>query len=268
MSLVETINALSLRRCGRIPDWKNPTGYNDLIHWLKVHDQRPEHIIACDKVAVREMVWAQAGSSVLIPASIGWPPAILPGVVKCSHDSGSAVVIGEPADIAPALQRLNARLAKPYGAEKGEWAYQFVEPRIIAERLLAGQIIDYKFHCAHGQVRWVQVIWDRASAKPREAIFTPDGKLTTLHMDDKMRHAPDASKHPGPEAWEALTELALKLAAGWRYVRVDLYWCEARPWFGELTFWPKAGCYRTRDEPTFGKMLGLDLSERREPIIC
>jgi hypothetical protein len=118
----------------------------------------------------------------------------------------------------------------------------------------------------HGKPAWVQVIWDRASGRPREAIFMPDGSLTDLHMDDKMIHAPTG--HPGRKAWAALTALAETLAEGWRYVRVDLYWSGGKALFGELTFWPRAGCYGSKDEPIFGELLAIDLAEKREPVVA
>jgi hypothetical protein len=82
-----------------------------------------------------------------------------------------------------------------------------------------------------------------------------------------MVHDPVAKVFPGGRAWDALTSLAGRLADGWRYVRVDLYWSMGRAWFGEMTFWPLAGCYMTKDEPRFGEMLKLDLSSCFDPIV-
>lgn len=265
--LESVVNKLCEQRLGRRPNLDNPTGYNDLIQWLKLHDQRREHITACDKWAARDYVAGLAGEDCLIPARIGIAPDWFPAVVKCSHDSGSARRAETEADLTRAHLTLAPRLSRPYGAEKGEWAYQFVPPRLITEQSLPGPIVDYKFHCSHGLVRWVQVIADRASGKPGETILSPAGSVLPLHMDHKMRHRPDAAAFPGAEAWEALTGLAEKLAAPWRYVRVDLYWSQGQAWFGELTFWPLAGCYLTADEPRFGEMLDLDLTERFEPIV-
>jgi hypothetical protein len=264
--LEATIRALCLSRIGREPDLDNPQGYNDKIQWLKLHDQRPEHVTACDKWAVRDWVAERACPDVLIPAEPGLTSDRFPYVVKCSHDSGSAVRVDNAMQAARAYRHLAPRLARPYGVEKGEWAYQFVSPRIIAERALPEPVVDYKFHCVHGKPAWVQVIWDRASGRPREAIFMPDGSLTDLHMDDKMIHAPTG--HPGRKAWSALTALAETLAEGWRYVRVDLYWSGGKALFGELTFWPRAGCYGSDDEPIFGELLAIDLTEKREPIVA
>jgi hypothetical protein len=264
-SLLETINQLCLDRLGREPNLDSPAGYNDLIQWLKLHDQRPEHIVACDKWAVRKMVRAKADC--LVPARLGATLEWSKRVLKCTHDCGSVQFVRTFNEQVAAQAVLKDCLARPYGVEKGEWAYRFIKPQIMTEKLLERGITDYKFHCSHGKVRWGQIIAERAHEDgPRETILAPDGSPTGLHMDQNMRHVPDGA-YPGDEAWEKLTELAELLAAPWRYVRVDLYWSRGKAWFGELTFWPLAGSYTTADEPKFGEMLQLDLTERFEPIV-
>lgn len=263
MALRETIDALCRDRLGREPNLDNPTGFNDLIQWLKLHDQREEHIRACDKWAVRQMVPEKH----LIPAKLGISVKWKHRVLKCTHDCGSVHIVSSVSEQVAAQKALKEYLARPYGVEKGEWAYALAKPRIITERLLERGITDYKFHCSHGQIRWAQVIGERGHEEgPRETILAPDGQVLPMHMDQNMRHIPEGA-YPGDEAWEKLTGLARKLAKPWRYVRVDLYWSQGKAWFGELTFWPLAGCYMTDDEPKFGAMLELDLSEKLKPIV-
>lgn len=265
--LRETIEALCIARLGRWPNLDQPQGYNDLIQWLKLYDQRPDHIVCCDKWAARDWVAERAGEDVLIPATLDWPPIRLPAVAKCTHDSGSARLISTDAELPRALEKLNARRARKYGVEKGEFAYALIAPRIIVEDILPDPIVDFKFHCSHGKIRWVQVIFDRASGHPHETILTPDGERTVFHMDDKMVSVPSADVYPGDEAWSRLCGLAVRLASGWRYVRVDLYWAWGRALFGEMTFWPRAGCYNSKDEPLFGHMLQLDLTYKFPPLV-
>ena len=262
MTLRETVNQLCQKRLGRLPDLESPKGYNDKIQWLKLHDQRKEHITACDKWAVRQMVPEQH----LIEARLGLAPDLIPGFVKCTHDSGGTMKVESDLDSQRAHLALAPRLSQSYGVTKGEWAYQFVPPRLMTERLLELNITDYKFHCSEGEIRWVQVIHDRARAV-KETILQPSGRSSGLHMDQNMRHCPDAPVYPGGDAWTELTGLARKLAAPWKYVRVDLYWSQGQAWFGELTFWPLAGCYRTKDEPVFGDLLVMGL-DKREPIVA
>ena len=262
MKLREQVDALCLKRLGRKPNLENPTGYNDKIQWLKLYDQRKEHITACDKWAVRDTVPKKH----LVPARLGVSPEWMPAVLKCSHGSGGTRIVNNEGELARAQQELVGRLLQPYGIPKGEWAYQFVTPRLFTERLLEPNITDYKFHCVHGKIAWVQVIADRRNGA-KETILAPDGRATWLHFDHNMRHAPDAKVFPGDLAWFELTQLAQKLAKPWRYVRVDLFWSDGRAWFGELTFWPLAGAYRTKDEPAFGELLDIDLTQKREPIV-
>lgn len=268
LSLEDQINALCRNRLGRLPNLVNPRGYNDVIQWLKLYDQTPEHVIACDKYAVREWVAERVGEGVLnrllYVADEPLEGVPTPYMLKATHDSGSTYKIRQEADLVEAIPKLREKLGRVYGAHKGEWAYSFVKPRVIAEELMPEPIIDYKFHCTHGKVRWVQVIWDRDSGQPKEAIFLPDGTLTDLHMDHKMVHAPGV--YPGDDEWSELTEVAETLAEGWRYVRVDLYYVMGVK-FGELTFWPLSGSYKTDDEPTFGRMLEIDLSHKRKPLV-
>lgn len=266
--LTEAVKAISRSKLGRGPDLENPSGYNDKIAWLKLHDQRPEQITACDKWAVRDMVEAAVGPEVLIPATRVYPPRRLPCVVKATHDSGSSSLVRSEADMPAADQRLRTCLGRTYGVNTGEWAYRFVTPKVIVERLMSEKPVDYKFHCSDGRVLWVQVIWNRHTGKASEAILLPDGSVTALHMDEKMTHNASPTNYPGDRAWSALSALARRLSEGWRYVRVDLYWFHGSPYFGELTFWPRAGCYRSNDEPVFGDMLDIDLTTKLPPIVA
>ena len=266
MTIREEIDSICKTRLGRLPNLENPSGYNDKIQWLKLFDQTEEHIAACDKFACRELVAGIAGDAVLVPLLYEGPRYRMqkrfPHFAKCSHDSGSACRVDNPAQTTAVIARLNKYLAKPYGHGKGEWAYRLIAPRrVLVEDAIPCRGIDYKFHCTDGEIRWVQVINERgAKGGPAETIYWPDGEVSKLHLDHQMRHVESDIAHPGDYAWASMSELAEMLAAGWRYVRVDLYWANEQAYFGELTFWPLAGCYKTKDEPTFGEMMPIDFS--------
>lgn len=261
--LIDEINALYLSKFGRLPNLENPTGYNDIIQWLKLHDQRHEQILACDKWMARILAPRYARID-LLGAGDCLPEFHYPYFIKTTHDSGTSFMVKDKIDLLAAKPKIMQSMARTYGIGKGEWAYRYITPMIIAEEYIPEAATDYKFHISGGIVRWVQVIWDRGK-HTKEAIFSDDGKVMSLHMDDKMVHTPDQSKYPGDAAWEQLTKLALMLAEPYRYVRVDLYWA-GKPLFGELTFWPRAGCYKSKDQQLFGEMLEMDLSYKLEPI--
>lgn len=260
------IDAFCLQQLGRKPNLDAPTGYNDKVQWLKLHDQMPEQVACCDKYAARDYVAAAVGPEYLLDCyQVADRFTDLtfraPCVVKATHDSGTVAAIRSASDWSRAAPRFAERMARPYGVEKGEWAYARIKPRAMVERLMPDPIVDYKFHCVGGRVAWVQIISERASGSPLEAITDPDGARLSLHFDENMRHA--TAQPPIPATWQTMRDVAIALSRPFRYVRVDLYSSEGRVYFGELTFWPKAGCYRTKDEPRFGAMLNIDMSFKR-----
>lgn len=251
----EIVEARYLYRTGRAIDLDNPRGYNEKIQWLKVNDQMPEMIVCCDKLAVRAHV-SPTPEVFDVAETFEELPYRAPVMVKASHDSGSVALVVDEASWQRAGKRIRRGLARTYGVISGEWAYQHVPPRCFTERVLPGPVVDYKFHCVSGEIRWVQIISERNTGHPLEVIVDRQGRPMGLHLDHEMRHG---TQSPLPDDWDRLAEKAEVLAKPFRYVRVDLY---AGGWFGEMTFWPKSGFYRTRDEPVFGDMLDFDMFVR------
>jgi hypothetical protein len=250
-------------------DLNDPRGYNAKLQWLKLYDQMPEHIACCDKIAVREYVAERIGSQYLIDlyAVTNDVDALYrkpPFMAKTSHDSGSARAVLSAADWPEIRQHLRKRFKRAYGVEKGEWAYAHIRPQYLSERLLTLPVTDYKFHCCNGSVKWVQIISEREAVRPVEVNVDRRGLPTGLHLDHKFRCSHEAPKLPAN--WKEMTGIAKRLSGPFRYVRVDLYSVKGRTYFGELTFWPRAGFYRTDDEMAFGELLDFDMSFKREPV--
>ena len=258
MTLKQEIENLCLKKLGRLPDIDNPQGYNDKIQWLKLYDQSQDQVTCVDKLAVRDWV-AQRDKDCLIPLTDSFP-----AIWKCTHNSGGAIVVGDSSQATGAYNRLSKQLARLYGSGKGEWAYLYVKPQIIKETVLSDNT-DYKFHCVNGKVRWIQIIWGRQNAKPYECIMAADWKPTGVQMDEKMLKA-NFTTLPPENARKRLISLAETLAQGWKYVRVDLYWSDNKAWFGELTFWPRAGCYKNDSDHLFGTLMNFSLDKKR-PIV-
>ena len=263
MSNLETeIRTLCQRQLGRDPVLTRPQGYNDKIQWLKLHDQRPEHVVCCDKLTARDWIAERVGKELLVPLIDDQYPRI----IKPSHWSGGVHKVADSKEWMTAMQALKPLMTKRYGIGKGEWAYRMIPDPAIVQEVVLESPTDYKFHCSQGRVAWVQIIAERGTPGFRETITDSDGSVLPLHMDEKIRHAPDDRYHPGAAALREMVGIAEQLAAGWQYIRVDLYWSGGRPYVGELTFWPRAGCYKSADEPVFGRMLKLDLRRKRKPI--
>lgn len=269
---VAVVNDHCSRTIGVLPNLDSPRGYNDKINWLKIYDQMYEQVICCDKLLARAYVAERVSSDCLLKVYQVFRSVddidvtLLPEryVLKSNHDSGSVYPVTDNKALARAKRKLRRRVKSAYGIENGEWAYSHIVPCVFAEEYMTAPIVDYKFHCCKGDIRWVQIISERSTGKPRETIVDENYARLPLHMDHKMVY--DKKVPSQPATWEGMKTLARALSMPFRYVRVDLFQHSDRPVFGELTFWPLSGCYKTKDESVFGTMLNFDTSFRRPTI--
>jgi len=271
-SLYDIVISFYEKEFGRLPDLKNPRGYNEKIQWLKLYDQMPEHTVCCDKLLARGYVAQKAGSQCLLEVyqvargvdGINFDKLPKDYVLKTNHDSGTVNIVRNRKGLIKAKKNMRKKVGKLYGYAEGEWAYTHVYPYVFAEEFMNDEIVDYKFHCSFGEIKWVQIISDRDSGKPTEVITDEHLEVMGLHFDHKMTHTRVLPEQP--ECWEEMVEIAKKLSADFKYVRVDLYNYKGRAIFGELTFWPLAGAYKTADEPKFGELLDILTETRRPPL--
>jgi len=260
MSIREEAFNRYYKKFGEYPDLDNPRDYNEKIQWLKIYDQDPLQVTLCDKLAVKDWVAGVIGDQYVIPHYDGYP-----AVWKTNHGSGGNEFVDSKKDSKEALDRLQKRLTKKHGTKKGEWAYRFIKPQILKEKRLDVNV-DYKFHCVEGNVKFMQMVWDR-NKYGKECLFDDQGNLTDLQIEPRNEHVMRELICSKDEFFK-LKEIALKLAKGWKYVRVDLYWSEGQPWFGEMTFWPAAGCLpRHKDIEKLGELLNFDRTTTKPQVI-
>lgn len=242
------------------PDFDNPRDYNEKVQWLKLYDQDPLQVTLCDKVAVKDWVSNTIGNQYVIPHFDGYP-----SVWKTNHMSGDAEFVESAEDEEGALTRLTNRLRKKHGMKKGEWAYRLIKPQILKECKLELNT-DYKFHCVNGEVKFVQMIWDRTHYG-KECTFDSDGNPTDLIVEPRNQHVKQ-DLLCSQDNFNELKSIAKKLSSGWKYVRVDLYHSNEQPWFGEMTFWPASGCFpRHKDIKKLGRLLDFDRTTIKPKVI-
>jgi len=259
---------------GKWPDLKCPQTFNEKIQAAKLYDRNPLYTKLVDKAAVKDWVASRVGAGYVIPTLGAWESfdAIdfdaLPGsfVLKCTHDSGSVVVVRDKAgfDRAAASARLSAALRRDYSRSNREWPYRGVPRRIIAEpylKDLEGCTDDYKFFCADGKVRFLFVATGRGGG---------DAATRFDFFDPLWNHLPLTNGHPNadivparPDNFEEMKALASRLSEGLPFVRVDLYNIDGRILFGEFTFshW---GGFKPFDPPEWDLKLGQMISGQWE----
>ena len=178
-------------------------------------------------------------------------------VLKCNHGSGMNIIVRDKSklDIRFAREKLRAWMRTDHGMIFFEKLYCDIPRRIIAEKFIEvdGDTPDYKFHCFDGKPMHCQFMTGRFS-KLHQSFLDLKWELTPYHLMDYPRHE-DQTNLPCPKNLEKMIDLAKKLSADFKFVRVDFYEIDGRIYFGELTFIPAAG-FAFYDPPEWNLRLG------------
>lgn len=221
-------------------DLRRPVRFTELVQRRKLVDRDPRMPHLVDKVAVKAFVRDRIGANWVTPTL--WHGSELPQeapwqrpfVVKSRHGCNQRRFVRDGGDDWSQVRTAAERWMRGrYGAWLAEWAYAEVPRRLLVEPFVgpAGVLpIDYKFYVFHGRVAAVQVHLDRETAH-RWMLLDPQWRLLSRAIRTP----------PRPRAIDAMIEAAEQLAAGFDFVRVDLYDAEPHPRFGEMTFYPGSG---------------------------
>lgn len=260
-----------------VPNIAHGLTFNDKIQWLKLFGQDARMIELTDKLALKKVVDESLGEGYVARTLAqadryealeqkGLPPQF---VLKANHDSGSVFFVHDKYHF-PARYfqyRLDRAVQRTFGQSGGEWQYWPIRKQVFAEEMLpfdnGAPPPDFKFHCANGQVLWLQYIYDRGRYT-KEVITDRDGRVMGLTFDQSMTSVFNFQR---PGNWQALVEVAETLSQGFPYVRVDLYNLPGRIVVGEMTFTPKNGMYQSEGNVELGKLLPLDRTNVRE-LVC
>jgi len=226
----------------------NPQTFNEKLQWLKLYDRNPEYTKMVDKYEVKKYVAEKIGEEYIIPTLGVWNKfedidfERLPNqfVLKCTHDSGGVVICKDKStfDFNAANKKLSRSLKRNYFWKGREWPYKNVKPRIIAEKYISNDLIDYKFMCFNGNVKCSFVCTDRFSNNGLHVTFF-DRDWNVMPFE---RHYPHLKEGiPRPKTYGLMLELSEKLSTKIPFVRVDFYEFEGNLFFGELTFYPGNG---------------------------
>lgn len=256
---------------GKSLDLDNPQTFNEKLQWLKLYNRKPEYTMMVDKYKVREYIAQTLGEEYLIPLLGVWddPDEIdfdaLPDqfVLKCNHNSGLGMCICKDKsklDISKVRAELRKGLKENYYIRHREWPYKDVPRKIIAEKYMedaSGELRDYKFYCFNGVMKFVMINSDRNTDKPTRADYF-DCDFNWLDFTWGYSHA---EVHPQkPEQFEKMVAIAERLSKGLPHIRVDLYDCNGKIYFGELTFFDGSGFYKIEPlewDYKIGEMLKL-----------
>ena len=252
-----------------------PRTYNEKVQWLKLHDKNPIYPQLCDKIAVREIVKERIGEDCFTPILGVWDDpdeidfAALPErfVLKCTHDSGGVILCPNKAefDEEAARESLKNWLKRDYSIAGREWPYRFVPRRVLAEAFLPGtdgaRPDDYKFYCFDGKVGIILLCTNRRKAHADYLLFDMD--LNPYRINDITIALPEGFVMPRPPHLDEMIEIARRLSAGFKHVRVDLFDTPEGVRFGEITLYDQSGLnddFTYEGDLDMGKMIDLKLT--------
>lgn len=233
---------------------REPETFNQKIQFRKLYDNNPLYSICSDKYRVREYIREKIGEEYLVPLYLvtdklteeQWNKLPNSFVAKANHDSGTVKIIKDKnkVDKKKIIKELNMSLKLDFGISTMEKYYSDIPRKIIIEKFLENEIIDYKFLCFNGKVEMLFLCLNRNSTGLNVDFYTKEWKKLPFE-----RHYKNSDKIVNkPDNYEEMIEISEKLAKDFDFVRVDLYEVNNKIYFGELTFCPGSGMEEFKPE--------------------
>lgn len=245
----------------------NPRTFNEKLQWLKLYDRKMIYTSFVDKIMVKEHVKNKLGEEVIIPTLFTYDDVddidlnALPSqfVVKTNHDSGSVILCKDKSnfDIESAKRKLRKALKRDYSIHSREWPYKNISRKILVEKYLMDELIDYKVFCFNGEPKFIQLDYDRFSNHGR-TIYDIDWNILPV----TYRYKSDENRYfKRPEELSKILNYSRELSKSIPFVRVDFYIIKNQVYFGEMTLYPLSGFGKFNPEIydlKFGEFLNLD----------
>ena len=258
-----------LQRQGRLPDPDGAGRLTDIIYRIKTDGTLFDPLIqfVTDKEYAKDYIDRTLGPGYTPETRAvlrtreevrAFAPDRAPCVLKPTHLSGPVLFhteAGAPVDRETLLRWLRKR--RYAGTREGN--YRHLRPKVIVEEFLSEDGVtvpkDYKLFCFDGVPKMIQVDSDRFGGHTQNFYDLDWNRLPFTYGTPS---GPEDDERPA-QLDEILT-LSRKLAAPFRFVRVDLYVNEKEIRVGELTFVPQGANVRLLPEAA-----DIDLARLFEP---
>lgn len=237
-----------------IPNFKKPKTYNEKINYRKNDPKHELFSICSDKIAAKEYVAEQISPDIIIPnyyvgeyISFETMKSILEEkgdcLLKANHNSGPVYLLTTEStdqEIKHAVDDVNRQLTIDFGKLQNETWYSDIKPGVLVEKRLLPEegdsdVKDYKFHVFKQNDGSVKVVLG--------VYFDRGVNTTASFFDEELEYLPFSynfcsikTKIKKPDNYNAMLEMAKKIAEPFSYVRVDFYNIHGEIFFGELTF--------------------------------
>lgn len=226
-----------------------PVTYNEHLCRLKIDDDGKSLAKYADKYAVREYIESTIGKEYLNTVygifnsfdQIDFDALPKAFALKGTHGSSFNIIVPDKTklNLEEARKKFERWLSEDYYFWQRERPYHFIQPRIMCDAYLEpadhSMLNEIKLFCINGRVRFITDNHEK-DGKRFSNIYDPAWNLQPVTYG-----FPNNEIIPPPQNKKLLIELAEKLAAPFKFVRVDLYNVDGRIYFSELTFYPGGG---------------------------
>ena len=168
-------------------------------------------------------------------------------VLKCNHDSGSAIICTDKStfDFENAKLQLFLHLKMNMYYKTREWQYKKIKPFVFCEEYIVsdcnictGLTPDvFRFHCFDSDALYVEVeLTDDNTSYTN--IYDDKWNLLNVRLNGRKNTPSVVQK---PEKFNEAILVAESLSKGLDYCRIDLYLTSTKIYFSEFTFSPNNG---------------------------
>lgn len=247
----------------------NPQTFNEKLQWLKLYYwPKCQKAIKCaDKFGVREYIKSIGEERLLNDLLFVWNDVNeikweeLPDrfVIKCNHGCGYNIICPNKTEfnIISAKKKISKWMNEDFSLYNAEPHYSKIERKIICEKFLDGEVINYNIYCLNGVPTFFSVAGGLGNGISEHlTYYNIDGTEAPYKNRSYLTHNNILSDQL-PE----MIATAKRLSAGFPFVRVDLFDINGKIVLSELTFTP-GGALIPFSPMTTDKELGkmLDIS--------
>lgn len=252
---------------------KHPKTLNEKLQWLKLNKwPYDKKAIQCaDKYAVRQFIKDKQRSEILNDILYVWEDADeivwdeLPNefVLKCNHGCGYNIICKNKKELdeKETRDKLRSWMNEDFSEFNAEPHYGKIKRRIICEKYLGDNVINYNLYCFNGNVVFFSVAGGLGDGVGEHlTYYMRDGSMAKF----KNKSYP-AKKEKLSALLPQMIETAEYLSSDFPMVRVDLFDINNKIILSEMTFTPGGGLIPF-DPVEADLMLGekLDISELTE----
>lgn len=225
---------------------KNPKTFNEKLQWLKLYywAKEPKAVQCADKYAVRTYIESVGKKDILNDILFVWDSADeidwskLPSkfVLKCNHGCGYNIICKdkEKLDEKATKKLLHKWMREDFSKFNAEPHYAKIHRKIICEKFLEGEVINYNIYVFNGKAVFFSVAGGLGDGEGEYlTYYNPDGTVA-----DFKNKSYEPKETPLSPLLPQMIETAQYLAKEFPMVRVDLFDIGGKIILSEMTFTP------------------------------